>query len=68
MELGIAYGNGKRCYAFKTDTRSIELGLDINPMIEEERIRFTTDGLHFNDEGHARLASLLEAFLLSLPE
>jgi nucleoside 2-deoxyribosyltransferase len=33
VELGIAYGNGKRCYGFKTDTRSIEMGLDINPMI-----------------------------------
>ena len=33
VELGIAYGNGKRCYGFKTDTRSIELGLDLNPMI-----------------------------------
>ncbi|MBR2612525.1 MAG: SGNH/GDSL hydrolase family protein [Clostridia bacterium] len=42
--------------------------LDINPMIEEERVALTADGLHFNDEGHARLASLLEAFLLSLPE
>ena len=26
-------GSGKRCYGFKTDTRSIELGLDLNPMI-----------------------------------
>ena len=33
VELGIAYGNGKRCYGFKTDTRSIESGLDLNPMI-----------------------------------
>ena len=33
VELGIAFGSGKRCYGFKTDTRSIELGLDINPMI-----------------------------------
>ena len=33
VELGIAYGNGKRCYGFKTDTRSIETGLDLNPMI-----------------------------------
>jgi lysophospholipase L1-like esterase len=42
--------------------------LNINPMEEGDCRRFTTDGLHFNDEGHARLASLLEAFLLSLPE
>ena len=33
VELGIAFGSGKRCYGFKTDTRSIELGLDLNPMI-----------------------------------
>ncbi len=33
VELGIAFASGKRCYGFKTDTRSIELGLDINPMI-----------------------------------
>ena len=33
VELGIAYGCGKRCYGFKTDTRSIELGMDLNPMI-----------------------------------
>jgi len=33
VELGIAYGNGKRCYGFKTDTRAAERGLDLNPMI-----------------------------------
>ena len=33
VELGIAYGIGKRCYGFKTDTHSLELGLDMNPMI-----------------------------------
>ena len=33
VELGIAFASGKRCYGFKTDTRSIELGLDLNPMI-----------------------------------
>ena len=33
VELGIAYGTGKRCYGFKTDTRSVELGMDLNPMI-----------------------------------
>ncbi len=33
VELGIAFGSGKRCCGFKTDTRSIELGLDLNPMI-----------------------------------
>lgn len=33
VELGLAYGCGKRCHGFKTDTRSIELGMDLNPMI-----------------------------------
>ena len=33
VELGIAYGIGKRCYGFKTDTRSVESDLDLNPMI-----------------------------------
>ncbi len=33
VELGIAYAAGKRCYAFKTDTRAIESNLDLNPMI-----------------------------------
>ena len=33
VELGIAYASGKRCYAFKTDARSVEYGMDINPMI-----------------------------------
>lgn len=33
VELGIAYANGKRCYAVKTDSRSVELNMDLNPMI-----------------------------------
>ena len=33
VELGIAYANGKRCYGFKSDARSVELDMDINPMI-----------------------------------
>ena len=33
VELGIAYGIGKRCYGFKTDTRVEERGLGLNPMI-----------------------------------
>jgi nucleoside 2-deoxyribosyltransferase len=33
VELGIAYGIGKRCYGFKTDTRSVESDLELNPMI-----------------------------------
>lgn len=33
VELGIAYANGKRCYGFKTDTRTAEHSLELNPMI-----------------------------------
>ncbi|MCR5061049.1 MAG: nucleoside 2-deoxyribosyltransferase [Saccharofermentans sp.] len=33
VELGIAYANGIRCYGVKTDTRSVEKSIDINPMI-----------------------------------
>ena len=33
VELGIGYAAGKRCYGFKTDTRSIQHVLDTNPMI-----------------------------------
>ena len=33
VELGIAYANGKRCCGIKTDARSVEIDLDLNPMI-----------------------------------
>ena len=33
VELGIGYALGKRCYGFKTDTRAVEYGLEVNPMI-----------------------------------
>ena len=33
VELGMAYVSGKRCYGFKTDARSLELDMDMNPMI-----------------------------------
>ena len=39
VELGIAYACGKRCYGFKTDTRAIERGLELNPMISGCMIR-----------------------------
>ena len=40
--------------------------LPIDPAKEEDNVRFTSDGLHFNDEGHAILADLLQEFLLAL--
>ena len=33
VELGMAYANGKRCYGFKNDARSVELDMDLNPLI-----------------------------------
>lgn len=33
VELGIAYASGKRCYGVKTDTRSVESNIDVNPML-----------------------------------
>ena len=33
VELGVAYANNKRCYGVKTDARSVEINLDLNPMI-----------------------------------
>ena len=33
VELGIAYANGKRCYGVKTAARSVEINMDLNPMI-----------------------------------
>ena len=46
IELGIAYANGKRCYGFKSDARSIEADMDLNPMIAGcfNKIFFNLDG------------------------
>ncbi len=52
VELGIAYACGKRCYGFKTDTRTIELGMDLNPMISGCMIKIfkNFDGLQLKEE------------------
>ena len=39
VELGIGYQAGKRCYGFKTDTRSVEKEMDLNPMIAGAMIK-----------------------------
>ncbi len=46
VELGIGYANGKRCYGFKSDSRSVELGLNVNPMIAGcfEKLFYNLDG------------------------
>ena len=33
VELGMAYVAGKRCYGLKSDARSVEIDMDLNPMI-----------------------------------
>lgn len=59
VELGIAYSNGKRCYGIKTDTRSLELGLSLNPLISG---CFTK--IFVNQDGDSLVEELKE-FLLS---
>lgn len=55
VELGIAYANQKRCYGFKTDARSIELDMDLNPMISGCLTK-----LFYSTDGDAALASLTD--------
>ena len=40
--------------------------LPINPNNEDDKVKYTTDGLHFNDEGHAVLAKVLGDFIEAL--
>ena len=46
VELGIAYANHKRCYGFKSDSRTVEMKLDLNPMISGclEKLFYNLDG------------------------
>ena len=57
VELGIAYASGKRCYGVKTDTRSVELNMDVNPMISGCMIRL------FKDYDGDSLFAALEQYL-----
>ena len=43
VELGMAYAYHKRCYGFKTDTRTVEMSLDLNPMITGCMIKIFKD-------------------------
>ena len=61
VELGIAYANGKRCYGFKSDARSVEFGMDINPMITG-----CLTHLFYNLDGEDLVAEL-EAYLEEYP-
>ena len=40
--------------------------LPIDPNNEADKVKYTTDGLHFNDEGHAVLAKVLGDFIEAL--
>ena len=57
VELGIAYANKKRCYGIKTDSRSAEMGLDLNPMISGCFIRI------FKDYDGEKVIEALKKFL-----
>ena len=53
IELGIAYANNKRCYGFKTDARTIEYDMNLNPMIAG-----CLSKLFYDMDGDAALKSL----------
>lgn len=55
VELGVAYSKGKRCYGLKTDARSIELDMDLNPMILG-----CLNKLFYNLNGDAAIAELTD--------
>ena len=57
VELGIAYANNKRCYGFKSDARSVELDMDLNPMIRGCFIKL------FYDLNEEKLIQSLEDYL-----
>ena len=57
VELGIAFASGKRCYGVKTDTRSVELNMDVNPMISGCMIKL------FKDYDGDSLVAALEQYL-----
>jgi len=55
VELGMAYVSGIRCYGIKSDSRSVELDLDLNPMISGCFIK-----LFYNLNGEELISSLEE--------
>lgn len=61
VELGMAYGTGKRCYGFKTDTHSVELGLDMNPMLSGCMIKI------FKNYDGDRLIEEIQRYLSETP-
>lgn len=57
--------NLKAVYNYGIPVLNLYKKLGIDPNIEEHRARFTDDGLHFIDNGHAALAERLAKFLLN---
>ncbi len=57
VELGMAYVSGKRCYGIKSDARSVELDMDLNPMISG-----CFSKLFYDLDGEALISSL-ESYL-----
>ena len=53
VELGIAYAKGIRCYGIKSDARSVELDMDLNPMITGCLVK-----LFYNLDGEELIKSL----------
>lgn len=64
----IHYVDGIKDVAKDFDIPVLDLYHDfgIDPNLTEHREKYAPDGLHFNDEGHAVLAKLLQEFLLAL--
>ena len=57
VELGLGYANNKRCYGIKTDPRSVELDMDLNPLIEGCFIKL------FEDYDGEKLLETLDQYL-----
>ena len=57
VELGMAYAAGKKCYGFKNDARSVELDMELNPLIAGCFIKI------FSDIDAEKLFASLEDYL-----
>ena len=55
IEMGIAYANEKRCYGMKSDARTLESDMDLNPMLTG-----CFRKIFYDLDGEARLRSLEE--------
>ena len=62
------YADAIRAVAANYPVRVLDLyeDLGIDPNKEDDRIRYTADGLHFNEAGHRAIAEKLRAFIEAL--